>query len=109
MVIFDQSWTKTRTLTSAACKPEPLKPNKRSVNEEEIKPLKVENHEPLIIEHHEVAAPVVTVVKPPPISGGYQKADINDKDIKDMADFATETLASSLNDGNTLFLTDVGN
>ena len=105
MVIFDQSWTKTRTLTSAACKPEPLKPNKRSVNEEEIKPLKVENHEPLIIEHHEVAAPVVTVV----ISGGYHKADINDKDIKYMADFATETLASSLNGGNTLFLTDVGN
>ena len=100
MVIFDQSWTKTRTLTSAACKPEPLKPNKRSVNEEEIKPLKVENHEPLIIEHHEVVAPIL---------GGYQKAYINDKDIKDMADFATETLASSLNGGNSLFLTDVGN
>ena len=87
--MFDQSWTNTRQVTKSACKPEPVKVNKkRSVIEESqpaVADVKTEEVKPIVV-HHQIV-------------GGFQSADVTDEEVKAMAAFATESLSSALNSG----------
>lgn len=90
VVVYDQSWTKTRKLTSFKCED----PTKTRVSRQ----LQIRPRRP---------GPLRPPVRPnnselsiqPPINcvGGYCPIDTNEKAVKDMANFATFALSRSMN------------
>jgi cathepsin F len=75
VVVFDQSWTGTRKLSSFECVPFAVPPSSDSSSEKD----------------RVIQAPVLQPL------GAYQKADPEDENVKEMALFATTTLIQSMN------------
>ena len=97
VVVYDQSWTKTRKLSSFKCSD----PTGRRVSRQ----LKARPRRP----GPPAAAPAIppllptnselTIQPPSQCVGGYCPIDTNEKAVKDMASFATNSLSRSMNSG----------
>lgn len=102
VVVYDQSWTKTRKLTSFDCK-NPVtgaRTNRQLPKTKTRRPIS----RPIVPLPPPPSPPTKSQelsVEPPPHcqAGGYCPVDPNEKAVKEMAAFATTTLSQSSNSG----------
>lgn len=93
VIIFDQSWTNTRQMSKSNCLPT------RVIHSWTQTRKQVESTGPVEI------APVVEETETPLlIVGGYSPIDVNDANVKEMADFATVSISESNNSGPLVLL-----
>ena len=93
MIVFDQSWTKTRDLTDFSCKSDEEKDKKKVALVDDEEP--AAEPEPSGKRRREAKDEPVIIV------GGYKGANLDDPEIKEMASYAATEIAKKTSKDNS--------